>query len=90
MNVRLPLTDRQQQVYDFIVRFTRERGMPPSVRETAAAIGSKNPTGALCHLAALQKKGWITRQARTDRGTRPTEPAKCPHCGKELSQEADP
>lgn len=38
------ITKRQQQIYDFIRSYQKEKGYPPSVREMAAA-----PSGSLLH-----------------------------------------
>lgn len=37
------LTEKQQQIYDFILDFSQEHGYPPSVREIAQAVESKIP-----------------------------------------------
>ena len=34
------ITKRQQQIYDFIRSYQKEKGYPPSVREMAAASAS--------------------------------------------------
>jgi repressor LexA len=57
----LPLTTRQRQVYKFIVRFIAGHGYPPSIRDVAAEFGFVSEQGAICHLKALSKKGYIRR-----------------------------
>lgn len=69
----IPLTARQQQVFDFVVDFAERRGYCCSVREVMAAIGVASPNGAMCHLLALRKKGLITWEPRTARSIRATE-----------------
>ncbi len=61
------LTRRQCQVLDAIVRLTRP-GQPPTIRQLGAALGITSPHGVICHLKAIQKKGfldWQFNRART-------------------------
>ena len=44
------LTDKQIQVYDYIVSFQRDHGYPPSVREIARHLGLKSPSTVHFHL----------------------------------------
>lgn len=67
------LTKRQQQVYDYIRKMILERGFGPTVREIADEVGIRNPTGVMCHLIALEKKGFITREPNKSRATQLTE-----------------
>lgn len=63
-----PLTDRQAQVLDAIRDHFAEHGFAPTVRELMTALRISSPNGMQCHLAALEKKGWIKRtgsQARS-------------------------
>ena len=62
------LTERQQDVYDFIVEEIRRRGLPPTVREIMDAFEMRSTLGPRGHLAALEKKGHIRRHARAARG----------------------
>jgi repressor LexA len=55
------LTERQQQVLDFIELQMRERGYPPSVREIGEAIGLTSPSTVHAHLNALERMGYIRR-----------------------------
>jgi repressor LexA len=55
------LTDRQRQVLEFIDAEVRERGYPPSVREIGEAVGLSSSSTVHAHLAALQDKGYLTR-----------------------------
>ena len=52
------LTNRQQEVFDFIRTFVKEHKYPPTIREVAGcfAISVK---GAYDHVKALEKKGQI-------------------------------
>jgi repressor LexA len=60
------MTNRQKEVYDFIRQNIGFYG--PTVREIAAALGIKSPNGVMHHLAALEKKGYISRRKRVGRG----------------------
>lgn len=53
------LTDRQRQVFTWIVRFWASRLRPPSYREMMAAIKVGSPNGICCHLRALVRKGYL-------------------------------
>ena len=55
------LTDRQRQVLEFIDAEVRVRGYPPSVREIGEAVGLSSSSTVHAHLAALQDKGFLTR-----------------------------
>lgn len=61
------LTNRQQEVYDFILEKIRTRGYGPTVREIGSAFSIKSPNGVMCHLSALVKKGLITREPNMSR-----------------------
>lgn len=54
-----PLTDRQQEILDFIRRHLEEHQKLPSVRELAIEFGIRSPNGVSCHLHALAAKGRI-------------------------------
>lgn len=55
------LTPKQNQIYDYISDYTRQRGYPPSVREIAAAVGLKSPSTVHFHLKAMEAAGVVTR-----------------------------
>ncbi|MBZ5488237.1 transcriptional repressor LexA [Halomonas aquamarina] len=75
-----PLTARQQNVFDFIVKTMGEFGYPPTRAEIAKALGFRSPNAAEEHLRALERKGVIRIIRNTSRGIRlpnqeMTEPA---------------
>ncbi|MGR2737241.1 transcriptional repressor LexA [Billgrantia sp. Q4P2] len=71
-----PLTSRQQNVYDFIVKTMNELGYPPTRAEIARALGFRSPNAAEEHLRALERKGVIRVIRGTSRGIRlPTQEA---------------
>lgn len=61
------ITKRQQQIYDFIRSYQRDKGYPPSVREMAAAVGLSSPSTVHAHLNALEEHGLIKRDATKPR-----------------------
>jgi repressor LexA len=62
------LTSRQQKVLEFLGRHLRQHGFPPTLRDIAAYLGVASTFGVTRHLDALEKKGWIRRQAGGSRG----------------------
>lgn len=55
------LSERQQQILEFIVDEQRSRGFPPSVREIGLAVGLTSPSTVHTHLSTLQRRGYIRR-----------------------------
>lgn len=64
------LTNRQQEVLDFITSFISDEGYPPTRSDICKALGFRSPNAAEDHLKALQKKGVIELQAGSSRGIR--------------------
>lgn len=62
----IALTERQQQVLDF-VRQGFADGHPPSLREICAHLGTRSTNGAFDHLRALEAKGYLRHQPRMAR-----------------------
>lgn len=56
------LTEKQQQIYDYIVSFQQEHGYPPSVREIGAHLRLKSPSTVHFHLKGLEAAGLITKE----------------------------
>jgi repressor LexA len=61
------LGPRQKRILDFILSTVQGRGYPPSVREIADAVGLASPSTVHAHLEALQKKGYLTKDATKPR-----------------------
>jgi repressor LexA len=55
------LSERQQQVLDYIRKTVADRGYPPSVREIGEAVGLSSPSTVHSHLSSLVKAGAIRR-----------------------------
>ncbi len=68
------LTDRQREIYEFIVRGIQQNGYPPTIREMMEAFGIASTNGVRTTLAALEKKGYIRRRPMLSRGIELTEP----------------
>ena len=55
------LTERQQQVLDYIKETVEVRGYPPSVREIGEAVGLSSPSTVHSHLNSLVEAGAIRK-----------------------------
>jgi hypothetical protein len=64
---RLPLTDRQAEVYRAIVAACLS-GRPPTYRDLMAQFGWGSTVSVTCHVKPLVKKGWVVK--RGGRGRR--------------------
>jgi repressor LexA len=65
------LTDRQQQILDYISASISERGFPPTLREIGEHFGIRSTNGVNDHLKALEKKGVLRREDLKSRAMRP-------------------
>ncbi|XZN64384.1 transcriptional repressor LexA [Clostridium perfringens] len=54
-------SDKQTQIYNFLIEFTKSNGYPPSVREICQAVSLKSTSTVHGHLKRLEKKGLIYR-----------------------------
>ena len=68
------LTKRQEQIYNFVKGQITGRGYGPTVREIGTEFGIKSPNGVMCHLKALEKKGFISRDPNMSRAITLAEP----------------
>ena len=59
--VELNLTKRQQEIFDFIKRYSDRHGYPPTVRDIGKAIGLTSSSTVHAHLANLEKVGLLRR-----------------------------
>jgi repressor LexA len=59
--VDLQLTKRQQEIFDFIKRYSAKHGYPPTVRDIGKAIGLTSSSTVHTHLANLEKIGILRR-----------------------------
>ncbi len=63
------ITDRQQEVLSFISNFTKDNFFPPTVREISEHFNI-SIRAVQDHIAALQKKGFITIKPKSSRSIR--------------------
>jgi repressor LexA len=61
------LGPRQKKILDHILATVQDRGYPPSVREIADAVGLASPSTVHAHLEALQRKGYLRKDATKPR-----------------------
>ncbi|HKV85645.1 MAG TPA: transcriptional repressor LexA [Ktedonobacterales bacterium] len=64
------LSNPQTKIFDFIERYTRQNGMPPTNREIGAAVAIESTGHVDYHLSVLEKKGLIIRERKKARGIR--------------------
>ncbi|MDQ3647437.1 MAG: transcriptional repressor LexA [Actinomycetota bacterium] len=57
----LDLTKRQQEIFDFIKRYSSSHGYPPTVRDIGKAIGLTSSSTVHAHLSNLEKRGLLRR-----------------------------
>ena len=57
----LDLTKRQQEIFDFIKRYSSSHGYPRTVRDIGKAIGLTSSSTVHAHLANLEKLGLLRR-----------------------------
>jgi len=58
----LPRTQRQKEILDYIVRFQERHGHEPSYAQIARQFGVKSRATIAKHIAALERRGLITRR----------------------------
>ena len=81
--VELNLTKRQQEIFEYIKRYSARHGYPPSVRDIGKAIGLTSSSTVHAHLANLEKLGLLRRdpskpraiELLVDRAKRAARPA---------------
>lgn len=65
-----PLTERQREILDFIQRETQKNGYSPTIREIGERMGIRSTNGVNDHLKALERKGYLRREADKSRTLR--------------------
>jgi repressor LexA len=71
------VSERQREIYDFVVAYSRKHGYPPTVREIGAEVGLASPSTVHVHLAKLEEAGYLRRD--------PTKPRALELVGREHS-----
>jgi repressor LexA len=88
--VDLKLTKRQQEIFDFIKRYSARHGYPPTVRDIGRAIGLTSSSTVHAHLANLEKIGLLKRdptkpraiEVLVDKARRAVAPSGIPLVGQ--------
>ena len=84
------LTKRQQEIFEFIKRYTVEKGYPPTVRDIGQAIGLTSSSTVHAHLSNLERLGMLRRdptkpramEVLVDKAKRAIAPAGLPLVGR--------
>jgi repressor LexA len=69
------LTERQQEIWNFLVEYVDRHGYPPTVREIGDHVGLASPSTVHAHLANLERAGLLRRD--------PTKPRALELVGRE-------
>ena len=75
------LTERQQQIWDYLVEYVDGHGYPPTVREIGERVGLASPSTVHAHLANLERAGLLRRD--------PTKPRALELIGRERREPAE-
>ncbi len=59
--MEIDLTKRQQEIFDFIRKYSARYGYPPTVRDIGKAVGLASSSTVHAHLANLEKIGLLRR-----------------------------
>jgi repressor LexA len=74
------LTERQQEIWNFLVEYVDRHGYPPTVREIGEEVGLASPSTVHAHLANLERAGLLRRD--------PTKPRALELIGRERREPA--
>ena len=69
------LTERQQEIWNYLVEYVDGHGYPPTVREIGERVGLASPSTVHAHLANLERAGLLRRD--------PTKPRALELIGRE-------
>ena len=75
---RAMLTERQQQIWNYLVEYVDGHGYPPTVREIGEQVGLASPSTVHAHLANLERAGLLRRD--------PTKPRALELIGRERAR----
>jgi repressor LexA len=75
------LTERQQQIWDYLVEYVDGHGYPPTVREIGEHVGLASPSTVHAHLANLERAGLLRRD--------PTKPRALELIGRERREPSE-
>jgi repressor LexA len=71
--MRPVLTERQNQIFEFVRTYQVENGRPPTIAEIGRALAIRSTNGVFKQLQALEAKGYLHREAHAARGLRIVE-----------------
>jgi repressor LexA len=66
--MRTRLTERQNQVYEYVRAHVRQHGKPPTLQEIGRALAIRSTNGVHKLLVALETKGYVRRTPNEARG----------------------
>jgi repressor LexA len=75
------LTERQQQIWNYLIEYVDQHGYPPTVREIGEEVGLASPSTVHAHLANLERAGLLRRD--------PTKPRALELIGRERRAASD-
>jgi repressor LexA len=78
MDIGKDLTKRQQEIFDFIKRYSARYGYPPTVRDIGKAVGLASSSTVHAHLANLEKVGLLRRDPSKPRAIELLDRAAAP------------
>jgi repressor LexA len=78
MDIGKDLTKRQQEIFDFIKRYSARYGYPPTVRDIGKAVGLASSSTVHAHLANLEKVGMLRRDPSKPRAIELLDRATAP------------
>ena len=58
----IKLSEKEQAVFNYLVKTINENGYAPSVRDIAAALGIKSTSSVHAYLHTLEKNGYISQE----------------------------
>jgi repressor LexA len=64
------LSSRQEEMIQFIGRFTRDKGYPPTIRQIGEAVKISSTSVVNYNLNKLERDGYINRDLKVSRGVR--------------------
>ena len=62
------MNDRARKILDYLQRFSRDHGYPPTIREIGSAFGIASTNGVRYYLAMLERAGHVQRTSKLSRG----------------------
>jgi len=89
MDLVKDLSKRQREIFEFIGRYLKQHGYPPTVREIGKAVGLHSSSTVHAHLAKLESRGLLKRdptkpraiELLVERAKRAVRPAGMPLVG---------